>query len=86
MEDNEILENLEKLLGELGIAIRYEKGDFSGGFCRYKDNKQLIINKSLETARKINIISTELKTNVDFEEIYIMPALREIIENESRLG
>ncbi len=86
MEENEVLENLEKLLSEMGINIRYEKGDFSGGFCRYKENKQLIINKSLDTTQKINIISTELKSNVEFDEIYIMPALREVIENANRLG
>lgn len=81
-----MLENLEKLLSEIDINIRYEKGDFSGGFCRYKEKKQIIVNKSLDTTQKINIISTELKLNLDFDEIYIMPALREIIENASRLG
>lgn len=86
MEENEVLENLEKLLGELGINLRYEKGDFSGGFCRYKENKQLIINKNLETTQKINIIALELKSNIDFEEIYIIPALREVIENASSMG
>ena len=86
MEREEILASLEKLLADLSVDVRYEKGEFVGGFYRYKGKEQLIINKGLTVEQKVNIIASELKTNWGLDDLYVDPALREVIENASRLA
>ncbi len=86
MYDDDILQSFEKLLTDLEVELRYEKGDFQGGICRYKEKKQLILNKNLNSNQKIMIIANELKTNFDLDNLYLVPALREVIGNAGRLG
>lgn len=83
MHENEILQNFENLLDNLAIELRYEKGDFAGGLCRYKDKTQLIVNKDLGLNQKINILAKELGSNLDLDKVYMVPALREVIDNAS---
>ncbi|NIR49375.1 hypothetical protein GWO43_12890 [candidate division KSB1 bacterium] len=85
MNDEDILINLEKLLNNLGIEVRYENGDFFGGLYRYHGKSQVIINKALNAKKKIQIIANELRVNVDLDSLYIVPALREVIENADSL-
>ncbi len=86
MDDVTTLASLEKLLSDLSVVLRYEKGDFQGGFYRYRDRQEFVVNKSLPDEQKIQVIAGELKTSFDMEGLYIIPALREVIENASRLG
>jgi len=85
MEEQEILTGLEELLSALSIEVRYEKGDFSGGLFRYKDKQQFVLNKSLSVNQQIKVLAAELRTNTDLENVYVIPALREVIENASSL-
>jgi len=86
MEDVIKLENFEKLLSDLSIELRFEKGDFRGGLYRYKEREELVVNKHLPVEQKVQVIARELKNRMDLDSLYIMPALREIIENASSLG
>lgn len=83
MEQEKILDELESLLANLAIELRYEKGDFVGGFYRYKDRQQIVINKDLTINQKIRIIAQELRSNSELESVFLVPALREVIENAS---
>lgn len=79
------MEELEKILSDVTIEVRYEKGDFQGGLYRYKDKQQIVINKDLTVEQKIKIIASEIQSRVDLNNLYLVPALREVIENASRL-
>jgi len=81
-----ILESLEKIIADLSIELRYEKGQFKGGYYRYKDTRQIVVNKNLSTEQKITILATEIKTNTDLDKLYLTPVVREVVENASRLG
>ncbi|MFQ5650962.1 MAG: hypothetical protein ACE5IY_13555 [bacterium] len=85
MTIDDVLDKLEELLDGLSIEIRYEKGDFHGGLYRYRDKQQMVINKDLAIEQKIRIIADEIRTNVEFDNLYLVPALREVIENASRV-
>ena len=76
-----ILADLHELANFIGYNIRYEKCDFEGGNCLLKDQKLILINKKLEPKKKINILSRNIK-EIGIDNIYIKPALREIIEEE----
>jgi len=85
MQDESILENLEKLFAELSIELRYEKGRFQGGYYRYKDRQQIVVNKDLTDSQKVAILARELHENLDLDSVYVVPAVREVIENAGRL-
>ncbi|MGE5410451.1 MAG: hypothetical protein ACM3MI_05780 [Clostridiales bacterium] len=44
-EFEDILKDLKALAAELGATVRFENGDFKGGYCLLKDSKVIVINK-----------------------------------------
>ncbi|MGE5363600.1 MAG: hypothetical protein ACM3SM_05665 [Bacteroidota bacterium] len=78
-EFEEILQELKTLASDLGATIRFEKGDFKGGYCLLKDSKVIVINKMANLQRKVMILSAALK-DLGIDEIYITPRLREVID------
>ena len=80
MKKEMILQNFESLIENLSIDLRYEKCDFIGGFCQVNRKKMLIINNKLSIEKKIGIIAKELN-QLNLEQYYIRPVLRNIIES-----
>ena len=77
-----ILQELKSIADQLGASIRFEKGDFKGGYCIVLDKKVIVINKMTNLQRKVMILSTALK-ELGIDSIYITPRIREIIEEMS---
>ena len=77
----QLLNELEALTQQLGIELRYEKGDFEGGYCVLKSQKMLIVNKRLHDARKSSSLAQAL-AEYGIETTYIKPSLRQYIEDE----
>jgi len=48
------LKKLEKLAEELGYTVRYEKGNFTSGYCLVEHRRMAIINKFYDTEGRIN--------------------------------
>ena len=74
-----ILEGLKSLAAQMGAKVRFERGDFKGGYCLVKDSKIIVINKLSSTQRKVMTLSAALK-ELGIDDIYLQPKLREIIE------
>lgn len=74
-----LISELKELANQLGVNVRFEKGDFKGGYCVVKENKIIIINKFAPTQRKAAILATALK-ELGIDDLYVNPKLREIIE------
>ncbi len=81
MTHEQILSELEQLALNCGISIRYEKGDFDGGYCVLKAERLIVINKRLALARRISVLAQGL-AEVGIDEMYLKPAVREYIEDE----
>lgn len=81
MKHEEIIEGLHDLARLLGVTIRYDKGDFEGGYCILKDQKLLLVNKRLSPPRKAAVLAIALQ-EIGLNTIFIKPALREFIEDE----
>lgn len=81
-EFEEILQELKSLSGQLGAEVRFEKGDFKGGYCLLKESKVIVINKMANLQRKVMILSMALK-ELGIDQIYLTPKIREIIEEMS---
>lgn len=84
-EFEEIIQDLKALAAQLGAEVRFEKGDFKGGYCLLKESKVIVINKMANLQRKVMILSMALK-ELGIDEMYLTPKMREIIDEmaESR--
>jgi len=60
----QFLHRLEDLFSESDYILRYEKGNFSAGYCILKDTKIAIVNKYYPTDGKINCL-IEILRSVD---------------------
>jgi hypothetical protein len=50
------LDKLEKIVGEAGYVIRYERGTFHSVYCILEQKKVVVLNKFLQTEGRINTL------------------------------
>lgn len=81
-EFEEIVQDLKSIAAQLGAEVRFEKGDFKGGYCILKDSKVIVINKMTNLQRKVVVLSMALK-ELGADKIYLTPRMREIIDEMS---
>ena len=81
MTAEETLKELELVAHDLGVNIRYEKGDFDGGYCLLRDEHIIVVNKKLNANRKAAVLSQAFG-ELGIENVYIKPAIRLFIEDE----
>jgi len=78
MKDDEIFKEMEELLNKLDIKIRFGRGYFKGGFCRYKDEKYFYLNRTDDKEKHISLILAELE-KMDLKNIEIPNMVGEIL-------
>ncbi len=78
-EFENILDDLKSLASQMGAKVRFERGDFKGGYCLVKEKKIIVLNKLSTTQRKVITLSAALK-ELGIENVFMQPKLREIIE------
>jgi hypothetical protein len=78
-EFEEIIQDLKNLALQLGAEVRFEKGDFKGGYYILKESKVIVVNKSANLQRKVMILSRALK-ELGIDKMYLTPKLREVID------
>jgi hypothetical protein len=76
------IQELKDLAVQLGAEVRFEKGDFKGGYCILKESKVIVINKMANLQRKAMILSIALK-ELGIDEVFLTPRLRELINEMS---
>lgn len=81
MKHEELIAELEQLASQLHVVIRYEKGDFEGGYCILKTDRILLINKRLMPNKKASVFALGLH-EIGLDNVFIKPAVREFIEDE----
>lgn len=81
MKQEEIIEELHNVARQLGVNIRYERGDFEGGYCILKEQKILLVNRILMPVRKASVLAIALQ-EIGLETVFLKPALRVYIEDE----
>ena len=77
-----LLAELEDIVRRLGYTLRYEKGDFEGGYCLLKESRLFVINSKNEAEKRIGIIARNLK-EIGIDDIFVKPQVREVIETEN---
>lgn len=81
MNAEDLLPDLEEIARGVGVRIRYEKGDFDGGYCILRTDRIIIVNKKLNEARKASVIAQALN-EYGIENIFVKPVVRVFIEEE----
>jgi hypothetical protein len=81
MENQELLTELETIASQLGIKLRYEKGDFEGGYCVLKSERIIVINKKLSPNLRLSVIARGIN-EIGLNNVYVKPAVRDFIEDE----
>ena len=82
MRHEEIVQELQQIAEQLGVTVRYEKGDFEGGYCILRDQKLLLVNKRLQPNRKASVLAVALQ-EIGMDTVYLKPALRAYVEDEA---
>nr|HPN38633.1 hypothetical protein [Melioribacteraceae bacterium] len=78
-ELEDMLNDLKSLATQMGAKVRFEKGDFKGGYCILKEKKGIVLNKISNLQRKVITLAAALK-ELGLDDIYISPKLREFID------
>ncbi|NTW77751.1 MAG: hypothetical protein HGB33_08315 [Syntrophaceae bacterium] len=84
MNEESLLNQLKELAEKIGISVRDENIDVeesssSGGLCRVEGKYILILNSRAAVKEKNQVMIKALQ-QFDFTEIYIKPAIRELLE------
>ncbi|MGE5848907.1 MAG: hypothetical protein ACM362_02125 [Candidatus Methylomirabilota bacterium] len=84
MDDGALLQELEGLAEQLKIPVSYavmatEELPGRGGLCVLRGERRIIIERALPTREKAHLLAAGL-AQFDFEDIYLLPAVREAIE------
>jgi hypothetical protein len=81
MKHEDLIEELQTVAAQLNVAIRYERGDFEGGYCVLRDQRLLLVNRRLLPSRKASVLATALQ-EIGLEDVYLKPVVRAYIEDE----
>ena len=81
-ETKQLLAELEDVVQRLGYKLRYEKGNFEGGYCLLKESRLFVINSRNEAEKRVGIIARNLK-EIGIDDIFVKPQIREVIEQEN---
>ncbi|CUU07695.1 hypothetical protein JGI1_01879 [Candidatus Thermokryptus mobilis] len=76
-----ILEELEKFIQGLGITLKYEKGDFEGGYCVLKEKRMIVINKLANVQKRISLLAQSI-LEIGVDEKLMDENIKSIIEDE----
>ena len=81
MKSEELIEELHSLADQLGVTVRYERGDFEGGYCVLREQRLLLINRRLGPSRKASLLAVAMQ-EIGLDNVYLKPVLRAYIEDE----
>lgn len=81
MKHEVLIQELQEVASQLGVTIRYERGDFEGGYCILREQKILLVNRRLFPAKKASVLAMAMH-EIGLDDMYLKPAVREYIEDE----
>jgi len=82
VKQEELIQELQEVARQLGVSVRFERGDFEGGYCILRAQKLLLINRRLLPGRKAAVLAAAVH-EIGLENLFLKPALRSYIEDEA---
>ncbi len=85
MDTTAQLNALVELLGRLGVEVRYEHlGGDGSGICEVRGRRMLFVDLDADQGTQLERCLEATASLPGLDEIYVTPALRELIENPHR--
>jgi len=75
MKAEEVIEELQDVARQIGVTVRFEKGDFEGGFCVLREQRLVLVNRRLTPTRKASLLALALQ-NIGLDTVFFKPAIR----------
>jgi len=86
MKPKLLFQELTKICNDTGIKVRKDILKSRGGYCLLDDNKLIILNKMLPDETHCRILAKCIaELNIHHSNTFIVPAVRQFIENEFSL-
>lgn len=85
MNQQQSYDELKELAEQMGLSVRVEMGDFEGGLCMIKDRRVILLNRRHMLSKRISVMARALSQS-GLGDIFIKPALREVIEEEASIS
>lgn len=82
MKHEEMIQELQEVARQLGVTVRFDQGNFEGGYCILKAQHLLLLNKRLLPARKAAVLARALR-EIGLTNVFLKPAVRAYIEDEA---
>lgn len=76
-----MIQELQDVARQLGITVRFDQGNFEGGYCILKAQRLLLLNKRLLPVRKAAVLARALR-EIGLDNVFLKPAVRAYIEDE----
>jgi hypothetical protein len=80
MSNESMFEELQTILSEQGIEIKYGRGYFEGGVCRYKDSKYFYLNRAQDIENHVLLMVSEVK-KMNIENLKCSPDLENLLQS-----
>jgi hypothetical protein len=81
MKHEVLIQELQEVAAQLGVTIRFERGDFEGGYCILREQRILLVNRRLFPAKKASVLAMAMH-EIGLDNMYLKPAVRAYIEDE----
>jgi hypothetical protein len=75
---------LEALLEKIGYNVVYGKGSFKEGTCLIESEKKVVINEYTPPDLQVDFL-VDIISQMDLSNVYILPAIRELIDDKQTL-
>lgn len=75
----QIIGELSEVAPQLGLAVRIEKGRFSGGLCTVNGEQIIVLNKMHPPERQFAVLAGALR-EAPLDQIYLKPSVRRALE------
>jgi len=90
MKPEQVYQELKDLAEKLEINVsehnfRTTEINVKSGLCKAKGQNMLILDKHKSIQKKINILASHL-TKIPHENIFIVPAIRDLLEKQKELN
>lgn len=80
MTNEQVLEELIEVAGQLGLEVRQEKGNFRGGRCTVDDEELIMLNKRHLPEVRLAVLAEALH-GLPLDTVYLKPAVRRALED-----
>ena len=85
MDSEKLLEELVELAEKLGIEVRQvDLGGGGGSLVRLRDKRVMFVDTSADAEDQLERLAADVAECGDFEDVYMVPELRELIEGGRR--